>query len=1196
MLSRAVCRMLILVLLGSWMSVSADMAASVPAQAATPAASMLTTPQFRRYGVPEGLPTGTMFAVAQDHHGVMWFAGPGLVRYDGVQFTVFPHTSDPASEPLNGVYSLYVDRDDRIWMGGVGNGLAVYDQASGRFQHWRHDDKNPASLVDDEVWSITRSANGELWIATTHGLDRMRLDQQSFEHVPLDGAGDHAKAFPMVRALMSGADGSLWIGASSGLYRRFPDGRLQRVPVDPAFRGSPGKARRIEQGDGEIRIVLNGGLLIVGRDGVARPFAEAQLASLNITSSVRDAQGRLWLSSADGARLGTPNGHLQKISAEPLLPGGLPDEQIWQIFRDREGGLWFAFEQGHLGYLPPAWNDFVRYTHIPDDPDSLAQTGVITVATSRDGQIWVGGFAGWVDKLDITTGKAAHVLRDLGGMITSMAEDARGRLWVIAADVVYVYDHGKQRRLDLDKVGAPRPISVNVDDDKRVYLLSWREGVFVIDPDDFSIRRVQGRSGDTLVPDQLHFHDGSLWYANGSGLFRLDETAQRLVAVSGVPLRPVDTIAFGGTDFWLDSGGTLERYRYMAGHAELLDSIDMRQQSLGVNINALRVDSLGHLWLVGDVGLWRLDTQTREFQSFGAAQGLSNTEFGNGSTTMLPDGTIFVASVGGVFAFHPQQFLAPATAPAQPLVRLSSLRLRKSGAVQPIALDAQPVQLGWHDRDLLVNARLSSYIDPAANHFRFRLTGFDTSWVDVDSRGEREFAGLPAGNYSLQVMGAGADNVWGNLDEPLLIHVEAAPWARWWAWLIYALIAGLLAWLVLRASRRRLATRHHLQLTEQRQRMAEQASAAKTQFLATMSHEIRTPMTGVMGMAELLLTTPLTPQQRDYTEAMQRSGGMLLKLLNDALDLARIEAGRLELELAPFDPRVLIEDVAQLERGQAQLKGLRLDVRIADDLPPRLLGDAVRIKQIMLNLANNALKFTERGSVTLDASWRGDGLLLSISDTGPGIPEASQTRLFQRFEQEQGPQRSAGSGLGLAICRELVALMNGSIELVSRMSLGSTFHVRLPLPTVDATPLAAPVAAETRPDHALHLLLVEDDSIVAAVIGGLLEQQGHRIVHVANGLNAMAELAQGGFDAVLLDLDLPGLDGFQIARLIRQREGAGPRVPILAVTARSGGDEGVRTREAGMDDFLRKPVSGEQLARALASLDRYRVSGDELAH
>jgi CheY-like chemotaxis protein len=221
--------------------------------------------------------------------------------------------------------------------------------------------------------------------------------------------------------------------------------------------------------------------------------------------------------------------------------------------------------------------------------------------------------------------------------------------------------------------------------------------------------------------------------------------------------------------------------------------------------------------------------------------------------------------------------------------------------------------------------------------------------------------------------------------------------------------------------------------------------------------------------------------------------------------------------------------------------------------------------------------------VTLRAQYAGEELVFSIVDTGPGIAEAAQARLFQRFEQVDGPQRRAGSGLGLAICRELVGMMGGSIELESRLAQGSTFRVRLPLPVPEG---AAGVAtlAHAPGARTLRVLLVEDDAIVATVIRGQLERQHHRVCYVANGLGALAELAQAAYDIVLLDLDLPGVDGFQVARLIRQREEPGQHLPILAITARSRGDEEPLIRDAGMDALLRKPFSSEQLAKMFVEL------------
>ena len=1161
-------------------------AAGPPAAGRTAApASTPVTPQFRRYGVADGLPSGAVNAVAQDRNGMMWFASEvGLVRYDGVGFKVFRHVpGDPRSIPSGPQFMLFVDRANRVWVGGLTTGLLVYDQRSRAFRQWLHRDGQPSSLAGNEVWSVAQTPDGRLWVASDGGLQRMRPDESGFDSLPFDVDGRHAASFGPTRALLAEPDGRLWIGAQSGLYVREPDGVVHRVPVDPAFHGDVGKVWHIDGRRGDVRVAENSGLLVIGADGVARPLAPGQLASVRTLSSTRDRAGRLWIASADGVWLQDGPGPLKRLLGQPLLPGGLPGNKTWQSLLDREGGLWVAFDESSVAYLSPGWDGFTRYTHVPDDPASLSGTVAVSVLPGRDGKLWVGGENGWIDRLDIRTGEVQHVVTGVHGQIMTLAEDTRGRLWINVPGGVQLFDHGRLRSIDLASAGLHRPVLLTLGADGRVYVASWSEGLFAIDPQSLAVSRLTEPAGAhaDAQPEQLSMEAGQMWYASSDGLMHWDAAKGGLRFVPGVSRGGVDGAAFDAGGFWTIDEHWLDHYRYAAGAATRDRHVDIRQQPFAADFRSMRVDRRHQLWLFGNPGLWRFDAASGKFVAYGVAQGLLNAQFSASPSVIEPDGSMLVPNSDGVIAFQPAHLQQQQPSPVPPPLTLARVSIRRDGHEQQLPSTGGTLQLGWLDRDLVVQARLASYIDPDANRYRFDLRGIDSGWVDVDARGEREFAGLPAGDYTLAVRGAGADGVWATLAAPLRIHVQSPPWMRWWAWLAYALLLLGAIGLVLRGWRRRLAQRHRMQLIEQQRQLAEAASAAKTQFLATLSHEIRTPMTGVMGMAELLLSTPLSPLQHDYTRAMQRSGGMLLKLLNDALDLARIEAGRLELEPAPFDPRQLVEEVSQLEQGLAYSKGIRIVLELAADLPPRLVGDALRIKQVLLNLANNALKFTSHGTVTLSARRSASGLCFSVSDTGPGIPEASQARLFQRFEQEQGPQRSAGSGLGLAICRELVEVMGGSIELESRLAHGSTFHVRLPLPTPPAEPAPACPEAVHR---ALNLLLVEDDSIVAAVIGGLLEQQGHAACHVGNGLAALAELAHSRFDAVLLDLDLPGVDGFQIARLIRQREHAGEHLPIVAVTARSGSEDEARARAAGMDGFLRKPLSGEQLAAALQSI------------
>ncbi|WP_404632221.1 hybrid sensor histidine kinase/response regulator [Dyella ginsengisoli] len=1154
---------------------------AAPVAASASAAAPLATPQFRRYGLADGLPGAMVYAVVQDHQGAMWFGTTGGIgRYDGVDFTVFRHdVADPHSLPNNQIYTLFVDRAGRLWAGGVSGGLSRYEPASGGFAQWQHDDANPASLAHDEVWSIAQTPDGQLWVATQDGLDRLRRDGRGFEHVidttlPPDLS---PRGMGPTRALLAENNGRLWIGSERGIYLRSPDGALRRVPVDPSFKGDLSKIWRIEGGGDEVRVSTSNGVLRIGADGVARP---AWLAGVRSMSSVRDARGRLWVGTQQGAWLDNGDGSGRMFTGHSLLPGGLPADSIWQITRDREGGLWFAVADGGAAYLGPGWDGFSRMTHVPDDPTSLATTAAEVVVASRDNRLWVGEVGG-IDKLDPATGEVEHVVARMPESVISMVEDPQHRLWAAGQGALYVVEGGRVQPLDTAPVGLTRPTRLVYSDDGHVYVAAWGEGIFAIDTQSRQVQPVP--MPDVAAARNVSVfatRDGDPWYASAAGLMRLDRTSHRMMFVEGVPQRFIMAVAFDRSGFWVAWENGLEHYRYADGRAVSDRVVTVPPEWQSRDILGMRTDREDRLWLFATQGLWRFDPASGAFTRFGPQDGLLDGEFNNDRTAMLANGMIYGATKGGVVGFSPERLAAQSRKAVAPTVFLSALSVRRHGAVRALpVVEGGALSLGWRDRDLRVVARAASFINPAGNRFRFRLDGFDSDWVDVGPHGEREFAGLGAGDYTLRVMAAAPGGAWGTLAAPLAIHVDAPPWNRWWAWLAYAVVAAALAATLSLAWRRRVAQRHRIQLAEQQRHLAEQANAAKTQFLATLSHEIRTPMTGVIGMAELLLTTPLRPDQSDYAHAMQRSGSMLLKLLNDALDLARIEAGRFMLEPAPFDPRQLLDDVTRLVAGQARSKGIAFSLELAPDLPTSLLGDALRIEQILLNLVTNAVKFTERGKVTLGAQRSTDGVMFSVADTGPGIPEASQSRLFQRFEQEAGPQRRAGSGLGLAICRELVTLMGGSIELESRLAQGSTFRVRLPLRELSAAvPSAAPPAMSLR---VLHVLLVEDDVTVAAVIRGLLERQGHAVTYVTNGLGALVELGAGPFDLLLLDLDLPGVDGFQLARMIRQREGEGERLPIVAITARSGGDEEQRSREAGMDHFLRKPLSGEQLARAM---------------
>lgn len=1161
-------------------------------------AAVPATPQPRQLTVADGLPSSNINGFAEDGFGYLWLASrDGLARYDGRSYR-FWRVEDGLRDNL--VWSVHADARNQLWVGTQNAGLVMMTVDRRHFRFF--DRQTYPQIGSNTVWSIVSTIDGNLWFGTaTGGLHRISLDGTITRFMPIPG---DTRSLPSaaVGYLAVAADGSLWVGTKGGLAR-WTGSDFERISEDVL--PSPKINGLTVDREGQLWIATNAG--VVMRDVLGR-FHRASWPGETpdhvLSMMLYSSDGTYWLDTRAGLGLGSDG----KVSNVPLYSAqerGMVRPNWSTAYEDREGGLWFASTNAGLWHMPAGWRQFSALSRRLDEPDSLRNPYALALAASSSGGFWVVGTRGALDKLNPTTGVVEHHLTTVDGnnWAQSVAEDLSGKVWIGSLDTLVRYDPRNKtvvRWRNDDAVDAAMPGDgdiIRVCDGGRIWIYSETAGLQQRDEQGRVLRMLPpgaaAPSGIQSVQDMRCGPTGELWLATNQGLLAWNAKLQQFDWVPGTPRSHIYTfnVTQNGVA-WLAQMGKMQRYRWDGRRLELLDSIGTERDFPALAPVGLVVDVEGVAWASSVRGLMRIDPVAKAIRLYGVRDGLPGQEFRPRSLVQATTGQIAGGTPEGLVLFDP---LRVRPSMRQPPLVIERASVRRGDSMVDLTSQGD-MQIDDKDRDLHIVARLLSFGDSATNVYRFRLEGYDPDWVEVGASGERVFSRLPSGRYTLEVQARTADNVW---SKPHQLRFRVSP--PWWrspGGLVLLVSMSILAlWQFARMYRSRLRRRNSWQLALHKQELAEQASLAKTRFLATLGHEVRTPMTGVLGMSELLLSSPLNEKQRHYTESIRRAGEHLLRLVNDALDLARIEAGRLELVQQLFDLRQVLDDLHDLMAPLAQQRDLGF--MFDNHLPPRLMvsGDPMRLRQILLNLLGNSIKFTLRGSVSLRAQVmrEGTGIRFDIRDTGTGISLEQQKRLFRRFEQAEGARTAArygGSGLGLAICHELVVAMGGRITLESALGKGSCFTVELPLHWEVSEPHVAGDDAQPRgrPLRSLRILLVEDDVTIAEVISGLLTVHGHHVTHAAHGLAALAEVAVHRFDAALLDLDLPGLDGLALARQLHL---LGYAMPLVAVTARSDAEAEPQAREAGFDGFLRKPVTAEMLLEMLASVLPPRSLNDE---